>query len=313
MTNNIKQSGFSLIEVLMAAAILAVGFMLILGTFPVGVHLTKKSTQRSIAAVAAEEAFAKIELYGIDFDKFGDTDYDDTMEHIRYDFHRYNSSGVLLTSDDDKDLDKVNISYIVDDVDDIYSKEKFYPSDENMSDDDVRYNWCALCRRIDPNGFDVQVTVFVSHKFTDEQVYRSAKTDTGEPHSSDTEIWPEPLKIKVKLADPTNRDNLLELDNASDEDFIADDSILLDERTGKIYRITSKYKNTSNEWRIELDRNWEYEWYNKDGEWLDGSNNPYTYTPEFIWCIPPAIDGDKSPCVGVFQRIMSFDPDWLEN
>jgi hypothetical protein len=58
--------GFSLTEVLMAAGILLVGFLLIAGTFPVGVKLTALATERTIGVVASEEAMAKIHLYGID-------------------------------------------------------------------------------------------------------------------------------------------------------------------------------------------------------------------------------------------------------
>ena len=50
----------------MAAGILLVGFLLIAGTFPVGVKLTAVATERTIGVVAAEEAMAKIHLYGID-------------------------------------------------------------------------------------------------------------------------------------------------------------------------------------------------------------------------------------------------------
>ena len=52
----------------MSAGILAIGFVLIAGAFPVGARLTGIATERSIAAVAADEAFAKIQLYGLNSD-----------------------------------------------------------------------------------------------------------------------------------------------------------------------------------------------------------------------------------------------------
>ena len=57
--------GFSLTEVLIAAGILVIGLMMILGTFPVGIKLTAVSTERTIGVVAANEAFDKVQLYGI--------------------------------------------------------------------------------------------------------------------------------------------------------------------------------------------------------------------------------------------------------
>ncbi|MCF7972493.1 MAG: prepilin-type N-terminal cleavage/methylation domain-containing protein [Phycisphaerae bacterium] len=65
MTDTHKQSGFSLIEVLLAIATLAVGMLFVGGTFLLGIHFSRLSTEQSIAPVVAEEAFAKMALYGV--------------------------------------------------------------------------------------------------------------------------------------------------------------------------------------------------------------------------------------------------------
>ena len=57
--------GFSLTEVVIAIGLLAVGMLFIAGSFPVSVHFTTVATERTIAATVADEAFAKIKLYGI--------------------------------------------------------------------------------------------------------------------------------------------------------------------------------------------------------------------------------------------------------
>jgi len=62
-TTNSK--GFSLTEVLLAVGILAVGMLFIAGTFLVGIHFSTIATEQTIAAVASDEAFAKIKLYGV--------------------------------------------------------------------------------------------------------------------------------------------------------------------------------------------------------------------------------------------------------
>ena len=49
----------------MAAGILAVGFMLIASLFPAGMIMTATATERTAASVIADEAFAKIRLYGV--------------------------------------------------------------------------------------------------------------------------------------------------------------------------------------------------------------------------------------------------------
>lgn len=58
-----RQRGFSLIEVLLAIATLAVGMLFIGGTFMLGVYFTTVSTQKSIAATMENEAMAKVQLY----------------------------------------------------------------------------------------------------------------------------------------------------------------------------------------------------------------------------------------------------------
>jgi len=60
--------GFSLAEVLLAVATLAIGMIFIGGTFVVGVHFATVSTERTIAAVVAKEAFAKVRIFGVDRD-----------------------------------------------------------------------------------------------------------------------------------------------------------------------------------------------------------------------------------------------------
>ena len=65
-TTNSK--GFSLTEVLLAVGILAVGMLFIAGTFLVGIHFSTIATEQTIAAVASDEAFAKIKIYGVNVD-----------------------------------------------------------------------------------------------------------------------------------------------------------------------------------------------------------------------------------------------------
>jgi hypothetical protein len=61
----LKKEGFSLTEVLLAVATLAISMTFVGGTFIVGIHLSTVSTERTIAAVVADEAFAKIRIYGV--------------------------------------------------------------------------------------------------------------------------------------------------------------------------------------------------------------------------------------------------------
>jgi prepilin-type N-terminal cleavage/methylation domain-containing protein len=76
-----KHNGFSLTEVLMAVGILSVGMMLIATMFPVGIYLTTIASERTMAAIVSDEAFAKIQLYGIvpHLDSANSIDYENEL------------------------------------------------------------------------------------------------------------------------------------------------------------------------------------------------------------------------------------------
>ena len=127
-----QYSGFSLAEVLLAVGTLAIGMIFISGTFLTGIHFSTISTERTIAAVVAEEAFAKVRLYGINM-----TDPNFAVNQ-QIPFESFN-----LIADDD---------------------EFAYPSTKTLTG--KHYYWSVLCRPVysDPTNRLVQVTVFISRK-----------------------------------------------------------------------------------------------------------------------------------------------------
>ena len=132
---NLKQKqsgGFSLTEVLMAVGILSIGMMLVATMFPLGMHLTAVAAERTIAAVVADQAFAKIQLYGVD---------------------------MLRLIDPNECVDFNDVSYNL-----INSSEFAYPAMEQGGRE--QYYWSALCRKDNSISSDrtVQVIVFVSRK-----------------------------------------------------------------------------------------------------------------------------------------------------
>ena len=131
MRNKQRHRGFSLTEVLLAVGTLAVGMIFISGTFLTGIHLTTIATERTLAAVIADEAFAKVRLYGVDL-----TDP--------------NLAPIQATS--------------FDALSPIAPSEFAYPSTKSPTG--KQFYWSALCRLLasDPTNRLVQVTVFVSRK-----------------------------------------------------------------------------------------------------------------------------------------------------
>jgi type II secretory pathway pseudopilin PulG len=140
MRNKRQYRGFSLTEVLLAVATLAVGMVFISGTFLTGIHFSTIATERSIAAVVADEAFAKIKIYGINF------------------------SDPNLAVDQQARFDLV--SSIRD-----YDYEFAYPSTKTLTE--KQYYWSALCRPVyySPGSRFVQVTVFICRKLGSTTTY----------------------------------------------------------------------------------------------------------------------------------------------
>jgi prepilin-type N-terminal cleavage/methylation domain-containing protein len=126
-----QHKGFSLVEVLLAVATLAIGMVFIGGTFLAGIFFATIATERTIAATAADEAFVKIKLYGL--------------------------------NPADPNLATNRLTPFVQ-LNPIAPDEFGYPSTRTLAE--KQYYWSALCRRAssDPTNRLVQVTVFVSRK-----------------------------------------------------------------------------------------------------------------------------------------------------
>jgi prepilin-type N-terminal cleavage/methylation domain-containing protein len=74
----IRRHGFSLMEVVLAVGILAVGMLFIASVFPVSIYFTTVATERTIAPIVADEAFAKLQtlwpMIQPDFNGIGETE-----------------------------------------------------------------------------------------------------------------------------------------------------------------------------------------------------------------------------------------------
>lgn len=143
MRHKTQYKGFSLAEVLLAVGTLAIGMIFIAGTFLTGVYFSTISTERTIAAVVADEAFAKIRLYGI------------------------NPANSLLATDQLVPFDVLNP---------IPDEEFAYPSTKIVGE--KQYFWSALCRPVssDTTNRLIQVTVFICRKVGSTTTYPGEST-----------------------------------------------------------------------------------------------------------------------------------------
>jgi prepilin-type N-terminal cleavage/methylation domain-containing protein len=217
MNNEQKNRGFSLAEVLLAIGALAVGMVFVAGVFPVSVYLTTVVSEQTIAAVTADEAFAKVKIYNF----AGDVNLGGLVTNQLKNF-----SGVLTSSID--------------------PCEFAYPS-TNVPIGQKQYYWTALCRGVDTNSPRlVQITVFVSRKAGPGLKYPKDSLDV--PYYD----WPTPVKVSVSLGGNNNELRI----TTGDKRFINDGYTIADDQTGRIYRVLQRYAPPDDD-KILLDRDWD--------------------------------------------------------
>jgi hypothetical protein len=218
MNKGLKNAGFSLTEVLLAVGTFGIGMIFVAGVFPVAIHFTTIATERTIAAVVTDEAFAKIRLYGV------------------ADFNSWPVPPAVACVDY-----RVVSSLGINPVD----VEFGYPSDPNVDISQKQYYWSALCRRVDPdpNNRLVQVTVFVCRKIGSGTMYR------GIPGN-----WPVPLPVGVSMG-PGPKE--LTIINPPEKTFINDGYIIVGKEFGRIYRVLERYVMPDDQIiRLDLDQVW---------------------------------------------------------
>ena len=282
MSIRLRNNGFSLVEVMISAGILAIGLVFIAGTFPVGVKMTTTATERTIAGVVADEAAAKIQLYGVDPDKLVVAPY------VQF----FNEDVLPIES-----LAQLRTNFTADEIEDLFEDEPLYPSNRALKEK-KKYNWSALCRRV---GLDsVRITVFVCRKAGAGAVYPQpnisdlsvlpSDPDYGRPLVNEWNSRPIPVKVGVIQVDPDAR--RLQIDTASEKTCINGGSVLFhlywDGTTfsEKRYKVVKRDPDGDADNEIELTEDW--------------AGN----SPDFVWVVPPARGSGRYPCIGIFGKLI---------
>ena len=230
MTNQVMRRlrdyrGFSLTEVLLAVGTLAVGMIFISGTFLTGIHFSTIATERTIAAVVADEAFAKVRIYGSD-----DPNWLTRLS--------------INSCTDFKDANDVINGIIVPLVRDpnVFA----YPSVNTFIE--KQYYWSALCRPVypDPDNRLAQVTVFVSRKIGANTRYRNPVEPLNPAIT-----YPYPRLINVGVSGALGS-NVLTILDPSNQTFINGGYTIVENMTGQIFRVLARDADLPN--TIQLDR-----------------------------------------------------------
>jgi hypothetical protein len=265
-------------EILLSVGVLSVGMMFIAGVFPVAIHFSTVSTERTIAAVVADEAFAKIKIYAIG-------DFNTTTDNL-------DIGG--LSENELRDFNDADIFPATDGNQPIGPDEFAYPSD--IIDTAKQYYWSALCRLSENDANNpnppVQVTVFVSRKVAQHLRYYEPDAN-GVVNWFDPDYTNRPIPVKVSVNQTGVRVNELRITNSDDEkNFINDGYTIVDDKTGRIYRVLKRYPG-DNDTIILLDKDWD------DSEYELGEET-------WVWVVPPPENGSRGPCIAVYQRVIQF-------
>jgi prepilin-type N-terminal cleavage/methylation domain-containing protein len=269
MVRRLQNNGFSLAEVMMAAGILAIGFLFVATLFPVGVKLTAVATEQTIAPIVTDEAIAKIKLYA-------DPNFMSSLEQLY-------ETPIEQYSQYRNFADVLKIPY--------YHDEFTYPSTD-ISPEQKKYHWSALCRRIGLR--DVHVIVFISRKAGAGARYPVPQNtvsdygrvmDTGVPGD-----WPVPVKVQVEkfVQDGEFVPKRLKIMNSNEAAYINRGSTIIDDYfdvnrlppARASYRVLKRVLKGVDD-VIVLDRDWEGE------------------VPGNVWVVPPADGSGRNPCVRV--------------
>jgi len=223
-----RYGGFSLVEVLLAVGTLAIGMIFIAGTFLVAIHFSGVSAERTTAVIVANEAFAKIRIFGVDL-----PDPNLADDHL-WPF---------------EDLQPLFVPKPVDD------NEFAYPSTWTLAD--KQYFWSALCRGNpdDPNR-TLQVTVFVSRKVGAGALYPldalGSVIDRPVARPVDVSRVLPPLSV-----DPCTP--VLAIDPAK-AGWVGAGYTIVEGSTGRIYRVIDQDYDVGDGPRIHLDPDKPWPW-----------------------------------------------------
>ena len=268
-----RKKGFSLTEVMLAAGILAIGFVLIATVFPAGIKLTAMATERTIGVVVANEAFAKMKLWGV-----VGVDELDIVTGQRIWPADPNVQCVYFE-------DVISNVLAVPVVDDDFC----YPS--ILMEEDKKYCWSGILRYT--GGNQAQVTVFVSRIVGLNLEYPYLDWDWPANSASwDIRDRVRPIRIGVYQAAA----NVLEFEEVTAEKCVNAGSVIVDDFSGDRYRVMERIPDdgTDNDLLV-LER-----------DWMGPAGDEALSLPAYIWVVPPAMTGGRYPCVGVYQDLMDL-------
>jgi len=273
-----REKSFSLTEVLLAMATLSVGMLFIAGVFPVAIHYSTIATERTIAAAAADEAFAKVRLYLAG---------DETDPNAALDPAAVPGGSMSAI----EDLGRTTLPFAA--VSRMEPSEFSYPSTEEEDLSAKKYFWSALCRRVGPLEEDrlIQVTVFVCRRPSPNIVYYAPDADAdvgdagyGEIDWNNPDTYERPVPVRIAVSAVAGVPSELLIDDLAEASLVNDGCTILDDDTGRPYRVRERYRGDQAR-IVRIDPDWQG-------------------NPTDIWLVAPPAEGGRNPCIAVYQKVL---------
>lgn len=292
-----RYKGFSLIEVMLAACILTVGYALIAMIFPASIKLTGMASEKVLVPAIADEARAIVRLYEVEPAKLPTTG---TVHSVLLSAEYLTDESIERFSNPDPAYpDDTPSSYeeLIAKVNDRLKANALYPSLPKeyflqRPSQNQRYCWSVLCRKDSSTPAGYQICIFVCRRAKELRYYGFEYDKSGDSfHLAESER-PMPLPFRVSAKQDSSRvtihtsqpvDNLplewrrfflegawIVVDDQRDEDY----------RDYRVYQIIQRSEDA-----ITLSRKWQ----DSDGDWI-------------VWLVPPAVGTERNVCLGVLWR-----------
>lgn len=254
-----RYKGFSLIEVMLAACILTIGYALIAMVFPASIKLTGMASEKVLVPAIADEARAIVRLYEVEPEKLpaGGT--------VR---------SVLLSAE----YLTVNEQLKVDALYPSLPKEYFL----QRPSQNQRYCWSVLCRKDSSTPAGYQICIFVCRR-AKELRYYGFTSDKGVGSFTAVESErPMPLPFRVSAKQDSSRVTIHTSQPVNDlpsewRQFFLEGAWIAVDQSGLVYQIIQRDGDT-----VTLSRKWQ----GNDGDWI-------------VWLVPPAVGAERNVCLGV--------------
>lgn len=289
-----RNSGFSLTEVLIAAGILTIGFMLLLTLFPLGLKLTAKYTEDTLAMLS----YSEVQLNASSIAMSALTKQTNIPATGYIDFRE------LYWDDKDTDniIDDLESDYIADNGAYELSYDPYlfiYPTVSDMTDEDKKYNSAMIIGFSD--GSYADTIIFSCRRLSslarfpaiikEDELIKLDENSTNRPSLlsfdidnnfvNDTEIgdW-------VRITVPSSVADITDFSLGS---YINVESIIIADNDGTQYRVLEVLDPSvdDGEYYIRLDKK------------LTGQEREAFGK---VWFVPPAVGASRSAAVDVMRQ-----------